>query len=94
MCLCLSRAEGPRLQQFAYVFAGQPMRPSRENEVAVPLMAFTSALLLRQSLLPSQSLLPLDIIQTIAPWARDTPEPLQNPLVFQEHLCGYSTGTR
>ena len=51
--------------------------------------ALLATLLLRQSLLPSHTLLPLDLIHTIEPWRDDGQVALQNPLISDPFYSFY-----
>ena len=58
------------------------MQRLTQRRVVVLLgLLIPAALLLRESLLPGYTLLPLDLIQTMAPWDSLDIGPLENPLL-------------
>ncbi|MCP5095769.1 MAG: YfhO family protein, partial [Chloroflexi bacterium] len=63
---------------------------SKKLDIAVLiLLCLSAAALLRQSLLPSHTLLPLDLIYTIAPWHDPDVAPLQNSLLSDPFYSFY-----
>ena len=62
---------------------------ARRALVALGVFALLATLLLNQSLLPGHTLLPLDLVQTIAPWDDPNAEPLANPLLSDPFYSFY-----
>ena len=56
---------------------------------AVLLLTLLPTILLNKALLPSHTLLPLDLIQTIEPWRGGERQPLQNPLISDPFYSFY-----
>ncbi len=64
-------------------------RQTRHTLAAIGVFALLATLLLNKSLLPGQTLLPLDLVQTIAPWDDLRPGPLANPLLSDPFYSFY-----
>jgi hypothetical protein len=61
----------------------------RHTLVAVGVFALLATLLLNKSLLPGHTLLPLDLVNTIAPWENAKAAPLANPLLSDPFYSFY-----
>ncbi|MCP4423333.1 MAG: YfhO family protein [Chloroflexi bacterium] len=62
---------------------------SWRHKIAILTIGLAALLLLRESLLPDYTLLPLDLIQTIAPWDTLDLGPLENPLISDPFYSFY-----
>jgi hypothetical protein len=62
---------------------------TRRTLAAIGVFALLATLLLNKSLLPGYTLLPLDLVTTIAPWDDPNAEPLANPLLSDPFYSFY-----
>ena len=62
---------------------------SRQHKIALAVIVLAAFLVVRESLLPGYTLIPLDLIQTIAPWDTLDLGPLENPLISDPFYSFY-----